>query len=193
MPRLYLSSPSYPSPRSGFSIIELLLVLVISVALLSLVLPDISDELRQRRLLAEQQALLELGRHGRQLALRAPGHWVLCMAAAEVATCSVEGRAGERWLLFDDHNQDGARQSSEPLAQRLHIVADRHRLYAAGRTGLRFSEGARAVDSGSALLCDRRLAQGLRVIFFQSGRIRPSLDANRDGLEDRNGSSLSCS
>jgi Tfp pilus assembly protein FimT len=190
---VYVTPRATSKSRRGFTVIELLLVLTISIALLSVALPNMSDELRQHRLLAEQQALIELGRHGRQLALGSPGHWVLCIAEKELGSCISRGSAGQQWLLFDDHNQDGVRQSTEPLAQRLELTTDSQTLYASGRSSLRFAVGARVVDSGSVLLCDRRLAQGLRVIFFQSGRIRPSLDANQDGLEDRNRSSLSCS
>ena len=178
----------------GLTLIELMFAIALLVLFVTATLMDMGSIIWQQQLRSEQQQLLAAARYARQRALGSPGQWTLCMVAASQSdpSCQRHGDEGDQWLLFDDANSDDTWSPSETLAQRWTIASAQQQLFASGRASLRFSDGWRTIDSGSVLLCNRNMALGVRVIFFQSGSIRLSQDSDGDGLEDRNGTSLQC-
>ncbi|MDC0404067.1 GspH/FimT family pseudopilin [Porticoccaceae bacterium] len=113
-------------------------------------------------------------------------------ATTEQLNCTSQAGKGNTWIVFDDKNDDGKRQPDEKISQQWQLRYTDQQLFASGRSGLRFSNSQRSIDSGSILLCHPKLIHGVRVILFQSGSIRLSEDANNNGREDRNGTSLLC-
>ena len=180
---------------TGFSLIELLLVLPIIVTLLMLGIVQLAQLINRYQLASDQQSVLDSAYFSRQLSLSSPGNWVLCMsrsATTEQLNCTSQAGKGNTWIVFDDKNDDGKRQADEKISQQWQLRYTDQQLFASGRSGLRFSNSQRSIDSGSILLCHPKLIHGVRVILFQSGSIRLSEDANNNGREDRNGTSLLC-
>lgn len=97
---------------AGTTLIELLVVVGLAGILLALGVPYFGDLMNSTRLTSLTNELLVELNLARSEAIRRGQRMVLCKAAND-ATCAVSGGWDQGWLLFEDANNNGARDAGE--------------------------------------------------------------------------------
>ncbi len=189
--------------QGGFSLLELLIVLLIAAALLALAGPAFSTSLQNSRLLAAA------GRLGSDIALARNeastrrSHVALCASADGTICAGSDWESG--WIVFVDDGAgggigaNGARDGNEILLKITEAAAegvtirshnfdysDWIMLQDSGRLG--FAEG------GTFVICDSRGADKARAINLNGvGHTRLATDEDGDGIaEDDRGAPTKC-
>lgn len=166
MPRLILHS------TTGFTLLELLIVLVIAGVAGAIGAPPLADWAAAQRLRAELTALERGFQHARQQAVLRQYDVVIC-PSANGERCAVDGAWSAGWISFVNRDGDSppARDADEPI-----LAA--HRLppsvvLVANRRYYRLRGDLRRATNGRLTLCDRagRVAARSLVVSY-SGRAR---------------------
>ena len=103
---------------SGFSLVELLIVLAVVALLLTFAVPSLSGMLQSSRLTAASNALLASMHLARGEAIKRNSRVVLCKSENGL-TCSSTGGWEQGWIVFHDLNNNGDRDSGETLIERI--------------------------------------------------------------------------
>jgi type IV fimbrial biogenesis protein FimT len=152
-----------PGQSGGFSLPELLIVLVIAGIVLALGAPSFGDFFRNNRLAEASNGLISASQLARTEAIKRQQNVAVCASAnpeaGDAATCS--GGPFTGWLVFEDGNGDCARSAGET---RIAAEASLHPSVRARSSGTcaAFAANGFAVDlpSGVAatqvLFCDER-------------------------------------
>ena len=194
-----------PRPgESGFTLIELMMVLVIVAALLGIAGPSFQEALRRSRLQSSLNDAVSMLSFARAEAVSRNGPVTAC-ASTDGASCG--GQAWEAgWLVFVDDGagagataRDGALGGSEeilrigdPAAQAITLRASN--FPATGN--IIFIESGRLDrdQAGTFTICDDRGAASARALVVNvSGQARLAVDGDGDGVvEDDLGSAVTC-
>ena len=159
--------------ESGFTIIELLLV-VVMIAILSVFgLPAMGDFVKNNRLTTQINTLVGHLAHARSEAVLRSVPVALC-ASSDMATCSgVNWAAG--WIMFIDTDRDGSFDAGEEILQVKQLLAGNNTLTSTVGGGA-FSYDSRGFSaSGTATfsLCDDRGVPYMKSISISNtGRVR---------------------
>lgn len=102
----------------GFTLIEALVSLAVLAGLLASAAPDVSEWLRDLRLEAHANDLLQHLTLARSEAIKRNGHVVLCKSA-DREWCTEQGEWAQGAIVFDDRNNSGTREPGEPLLRRV--------------------------------------------------------------------------
>ena len=188
-------SRSYADP-SGFTLIELMVVLAVLALSLLLAAPAFTDLIRDNRLVSatyEVRATLNLAR-SEALARRAA---VVVCGSANGTSCSKSTDWSGGYLALIGANEDATVDAGNPGQTRLHWAQQSN-----PSVTVTFSRNAVVYDSmGSALgsagtfvFCDDRGASKARgLILTSAGSLSASVDADENGIvEDGAGNDVSC-
>lgn len=176
---------TWPRPGAaaqGFTLVEMLVVLLMSAVALSLAAPGLQNLLATHRLSAATNSFASAFHLARLAAIQRNRPVALC--AGESGTC--HSRASwdwaKGWIVFIDPNRNGVREADEPL---LHSGAAAHSsLLARGNTPLRksviFTAQGFAEQPGGAFAAGRLricapmpLSNNARdLVLSKSGRLR---------------------
>jgi len=180
---------------SGFTLIEMLSVLVIAVTLIAVAVPSFSDTVNRQKANGEASDIISLLAVARSETIKRSKFVTLC-SSIDSAECGGDWQDG--WILFVDEDSNGVRGDDELILR-------------GGQTGQKFILTYRAFGSSSYLrfapfglmlanngtfkLCpedgDARFARA--VIISKLARTRLGRDRDGDGIaEDASGNPLGC-
>lgn len=106
-----------PASR-GFTLVELLVVLCVAGVLLTLSVPSFGRIISSSRLTSASNALLSSMYLARSEAIKRHGRVALCKTIDGVA-CAATGGWEQGWIVFSDTNNNGVRDSDEPIIERI--------------------------------------------------------------------------
>ena len=112
---------SYPKARNavrGFTLIELLIVLAIASILAGTALPSFSGLIRSVRLSSATNNLFSSILLARSEAAKRRARVALCKSL-DGKTCAVSGAWEQGWIVFHDANNNGSRDASEQIVERV--------------------------------------------------------------------------
>ena len=162
---------------SGFSLVELMLVLAVLAVLAAIAVPSYEALMRNARLSTTSGELFAALFHARSEAIRRGRRATLCTSAdGESCTAGIGWEPG--WILFDDENGNGQRDAGEEL---VHVTGARSdRLAIRGNDPVRnyvsyvpsgvTRTASGALQMGTLTVCDRGLAR--KIVISATGRPR---------------------
>ena len=182
-----------PQQLSGFTIIELMIVLAIAAILAALAAPSFTTIIQDNRLVTqvnELQAALGLARSE---AIKTNNNVTTCRSS-DGASCAGSWQNG--WIVFIDNDAYGTVDIDDTIL-RVHgsisgggnsLVFNQTRVI---YTGNGFVRGA---SNGTFTFCDDRGPTSAKAIIISTtGRPRLALDSNNDGtVEGGNGNNVVC-
>jgi type IV fimbrial biogenesis protein FimT len=190
--------PAYGARRRGFTLVELLIVMVVAAVVLAIGAPQFSEFRRNNRLSGASNDLLAALQQARTEAIKRQRPVALCgtadPAAAEPA-CSDGAVAG--WIVFEDADGDCQRAAGEPPVIRREGPIDGALRTAADGNCVTFAPTGFAVDlpdgveAGRMLICDDRgtglqagtaLSAARGIAISRTGRA--SINRDPDTLND---------
>ncbi|MCC7516050.1 MAG: GspH/FimT family pseudopilin [Pseudomonadales bacterium] len=185
-----------PQSLRGYTLLELLAVLVITALLFSLATPSLSSIVRRTEAETRLQTLIGAAQLARSTAISQRQPTVLC-ATADSFTCHSDWTQGA--MVFVDTNDNRKIDGDERVLLQLPATPKGSRLImraALNKQYLRYmSNGMLENTAGSFLYCAANASarEARNVIFNRSGRLRFGSDKNRDGIpENAEGQPLSC-
>jgi len=194
LPRPSRHPHSVPTPgwAGGFSVIELMTVLVVASVLVTLAAPSFRDLMLDNRRTAAINALIASLQDARMESVKRGARVVLCKSS-DGASCSTDDAVTWRsgWLVFVDTDADGTLDDAEKPVIRIEgaISGDTAAAFKGNdnvKNKLIYRPGGDVAQVGTITYCDTRGASKARaVIIASNGRPRSS-DKAADG------SALSC-
>lgn len=179
---------------SGFTLIEVLMVLIITAILASIVAPNFYDFSARSTSKKVIQDLSSLVRFTRNHALHHQNTTVLC-PSTDGKQCEQSWESGA--LIFEDKNDDQRLNGDDVILNFNSPLASKGTItWTALRNYLSFSgQGLSANSAGSFIYCpnnkNEQYAHALIVSF--SGKIRFAEDNNQDGIkESGNNNNIAC-
>lgn len=98
----------------GWTLVEVIVVLVILAVLIAMALPSFLGVIRQTRLAVATHELMSMIALARSEAISRNSRTVLCVATGQ-AGCALDGGWHQGWLLFEDINSNGALDVTEQI------------------------------------------------------------------------------
>jgi len=157
--------------ETGFSLIELMIVMALLAALMTVGAPGLNDLIQSNRMATQTNDVVSMLTYTRGEALRRGARVSIC-PSSDGASCS-----GSDWgiglVVFADLNRDGSLGAGEEILRTLPALAGGATLSAGGGISnvIQFRGTGVAMFSGTLTLCDSRPDQGRRIEIFQTGRI----------------------
>lgn len=140
-------SPAVPAAQSGFTLVELVIVMVMLAILTAIALPSFNDTLVRNRLAAQNNELVAAINLARTLAVQARAQAGVCGANATQSGCAADFANG--FVVWVDENRSGGVDPQE--VRRIGRVDARDEL--TGAADIRFDrQGQRVVPAGAAEL-----------------------------------------
>ncbi len=122
-PRVIRSKSVLPSPQTGFTLVELLVVMTLGVVLLSMAAPSMNGIVNSQRSIALSSELLASMNLARSEAIKRNARAVLCKSA-DGQSCAPSGGWEQGWIVFHDADNDAALDEGEQVIERHGPVAD---------------------------------------------------------------------
>lgn len=104
----------HPRATSGFTLVELMVVIAIVAILLAIGLPSFQGSLRSNRVATTTNELLASLNLARTEAIRSTRPGVLC-ASADGSVCGTDWNAG--WMVWPDLDNDSTRDANEAVVR----------------------------------------------------------------------------
>lgn len=164
-----MPSPAHPH---GFSLFELLFVLIIATTLVCLGLPALGDALARTQLSSGVNQWMTTLAHARGNAVSRSNNVVVCPAAG--GNCVVSSHWHRGWIMFEDRNRNAEYDPDESLLlqgghdDNLRVVSS------SGRQRVRYRPDGTAEGTNLTLtLCGRRgVAYARTIVLNNAGRAR---------------------
>lgn len=158
----------------GFTLIELMMTLSISLILMSLGLPSMGTLLSSSEAKSARQELMTALNFARAGAVTSRRRNVIC-PSSDQSRCTGGLRWDRGWIVFVDANENGLRDANELLisvgnaVQRGVVISS-----TVGRDKVSFrSDGSSAGNNVTFTICDRRgSANATSLVISNPGRIR---------------------
>ena len=109
--------PSHVRTR-GHTLVELMVVLLLLAILVAVAIPSFKGMIRSIRLASASNDMVAGLLAARSEAAKRRVRVALCKSH-DALQCATEGGWEQGWIVFHDTNNDGLRQSSEPVLQRV--------------------------------------------------------------------------
>jgi len=170
-----------PMPRnSGFTLIELIVVMALAAILLTVGVPVFRDFIRGQRIITQTNELIGALNLARSEAIKRGVRVVICRTAGADCATDATGIWEKGWMIYADNNRNGARDASEPIL--------RAGQQAGGKITIRtggaftrwiayqpggFSVGNTHLGNGTFRICDSRGVDQARFVAINTaGRAR---------------------
>lgn len=183
--------------EGGFTLVELLMVLVVGVILLTIGAPAFNDTVKNNRLVASMNALSGMLGSARAEAIAQRATVTVC-SSTDGAECD-EDEWEKGWISFLDLDNDGAVDADDTVLRRANAVPGTISVALAGddATVSYDSQGfARTGANSTFRLCDNRGdAHGRALLVSSTGRVSVATDtsATPDGIvDDADGDNIDC-
>lgn len=163
---------SAPSPQRGLSLVELVMALTVVAIALSASLPLFTDLRAGIQLRANVSHWMSALAQARISAVERGRPVVACPAAGERCEATLFWHNG--WILFEDTDQDGQRDSDEPLLLSTPSNTEVRIGSSSGRQRIRYRpDGSSEGSNVTVTFCDRRGADKARtIVLSNAGRAR---------------------
>ena len=103
-------------PRnSGFTLFELIVVMVLAAIFLTLGVPVFRDFIREQRIIAQTNGLVGALNLARSEATKRGVRVLICRAVGADCATDAAGIWEEGWLIYADNNGNGVRDAEEPI------------------------------------------------------------------------------
>ena len=122
-PRVFRSNLVLPCPQTGFTLVELLVVMTLGVILLSMAAPSMIGMVNSQRSIALSSELFASMNLARSEAIKRNARAVLCKSA-DGLSCARSGGWEQGWIVFHDADNDAALDEGEQVIERHGPVAD---------------------------------------------------------------------
>ena len=184
--------------EGGFTLVELLMVLVVGVILLTIGAPAFNDTVKNNRLVASMNALSGMLGSARAEAIAQRATVTIC-SSTDGAECD-EDEWGKGWISFLDLDNDGEVEvdDGETVLRRANAVPGTISVALVGVTTVRYgSQGFATTGANSTFrLCDDRGdTHGRALLVSSTGRVSVATDtdAEPDGIvDDAAGGNIDC-
>ena len=175
----------------GYSLLEVLVSLSLLLLLSSLLAPSFTELKARRTVSLKAWEIKRSMEYARSLAITQNTPMILC-TVTETYQCVKQN--GSRLVVFNDQNRDYQWSADESLYRDIDVGDAQLKLSATfGLAYVKFLRSGRIGGSGNFQICVPGAGDfGRQVIYFRSGRIRLSKDSNRDGYDEKSGSSIRC-
>lgn len=168
--------------RTGFTLVEALVVLVLMALLLTLAAPSLKGLRQRQQLRGQAEAFWNSLTLARAEAMARQQRVTVC-AQSVVGDCDATGPWQRGWLVFVDTNRNGQREAEELVLQRQGTLPDGMSLVGNTpvRRALAYAEEGRSVSvsggflAGTLTFCQDGQGQGWNVVINAVGR--PRLEA----------------
>lgn len=185
------------TPFSGFTLIEVLLVLSMLAIALNITAPQFRDRIEDLRSASAMRHLSSLFSLARQEALIRQRPVIVC-ALTDDQRCHRNWTENSTIAVFIDQNNDRRLDSSDKKLKELQWPLKRGEISwraSLARNYLQFESNGGTWQNGTLYYCpvslDARKARAL--VISHSGRNYKTIDSNGDGIrEDRSGKNLRC-
>ena len=172
------TEPSYLSPSSGFSLIELTIALAIFALLVGLGLPSYRDWIASRQLANHAEFLVETLNLARSEAVKRGTRVNVCKSI-DGKQCAASGGWSAGWIMFEDDNLDGSLESAESLIRRegppgngITVTANRPLDNYVSYTTFGYARLLNgALQMGTFVVC-KSGQKAIYVVLANSGRVR---------------------
>lgn len=166
---------------TGYSLIELMLVLILLVLIPALVAPAFSGIVNSRRINSGAEAIYNSLLLARSEAAKRNGKVVVCKSATGVA-CASTGDWNQGWIVFHDENNNSLVDEGEAIVYREAALSERIRLSGNGPVSSYVSYGPHgktimisgAFQAGTITACipSKGRTEARQVVINSSGRAR---------------------
>lgn len=163
----------------GFTLVELLMALAVMAILGTFAVPSFHSLMDSSKLTAASNALLSSMHLARSEAIKRGNRVVLCKTADGVV-CAERGGWEQGWMVFQDTNNNGERDSNEVVIQRIQPLAASLRL-TGNSTVARYvsflaTGGTRLVgggfQAGTLTVCNQSAGEARLIVLNAVGRPR---------------------
>lgn len=179
----YVSGHQLPGAGhvSGFTLIELMVTIAIAAILATLAIPSFKEVINNSRLKSHSTAFYSSLLLARSEAIKRNGRVVLCKSA-DGATCTTTGNWQQGWLIFADASNNGTRETSEAVIQKVAALSGDFVLkgnekvvnyVSYSSTGATKFKGSEAFQAGTFTLCQRAVSNGQSRSILISATGRP--------------------
>ncbi len=162
---------------SGFSLIELLMVLAVVAILLTAVLPDMRHLVAQERTAASVNELRTSLALARSSAITRQTFIHTC-SSEDGQTCTRSEHWQMGWIVFEDRNHNKQRDAGENLLHVVGPLGNSTQITLRGSFGIRhylkYKPDGSAFPNGSFLICHPDSGVGKALVIIHSGRVRLS-------------------
>ncbi|MGV3572732.1 MAG: GspH/FimT family pseudopilin [Ramlibacter sp.] len=165
----------------GFNLVEVAVTLAILGTLTGFAAPDMAEMIHAQRLGGVTNDVLQQLHLARSEAIKRNRRVALC-TSSDGAWCAEGGGWDQGWILFEDLNNSGTRESTEPLLERLLPIPPGYRLSANAPLSRYVSYSptgvarmtSNAFQAGTFTLCRHSLepVEGRQIIVNTGGRPR---------------------
>ena len=157
----------------GFTLVELLMTLAVVAVLVTFAVPSFHSMLDSGKLTTASNALLSSIQLARSEAIRRGGRVVLCKSSDGLA-CAERGGWEQGWMVFHDANNDGERDRSEPVIQRMQPLAASLRLTGNSTVAkdVSFLSTGGGFQAGTLTVCNPSAGQARLIVLNAAGRPR---------------------
>lgn len=199
-------SHSRKTIQAGFTLVELMIVLVVAVILLTVAVPNFNDLMRNNRMVTAVNAMAGAMNAARSEAIAQRRPVTICPSTNGTA-CG--GTWSDGWIAFLDEDRDGVVDTGETVVRRGNAAHPTISIELAGLTdpdsfiffrpsGFPYEVGAAAgsdFSGGTYVFCDERGDTHARALNIgTTGRVSLATDTDGDGIVNgADGDNVSCS
>ncbi|WP_156507713.1 GspH/FimT family pseudopilin [Halioglobus sp. HI00S01] len=191
-----------PRYQKGFSLIEVMIVLVIAGIALALAVPSFTGSIDRSKRFGTVEDIYSAVRSARAEAANGFTETVIC-ASADGSTCRDENIWEDGWIVFRDDGSGGgtarnmARDPNEPLAALSGPAPSGITVRTVNFTNsgaVAFNASGQASDRGTFTVCGSLgAANSSAVVLNRSGQPRLAVDSGGDGTVDNDaGANITC-
>lgn len=170
--------------QAGFTLVELMIVLVVAVILLTVAVPNFNDLMRNNRMVTAVNAMAGAMNAARSEAIAQRKPVTVCESSSGTG-CTTTGNWNQGWIVFVDENTNGTVDSGDVIVRRVNAIHPEIEVAFVGATKVRYNtQGFATSDSiGYFRFCDDRGSMhGRAVIVAPTGRISLATDTDGDGI-----------
>ena len=177
--------------QRAFTLLEMMVTITLLGLLIGLGLPQFTSFIQKSHAKSVTHSLAKMLSFARHQAVNLSVPVLLCPLDS-TQKCSADWKRPVSIFIDDNNNQQ--LDSGEQLL-RQQVLLDGGDYYSMSRQAIRFrSDGTAPGDNFTFVVCPKKASSpyAAALIMSDTGRVYHSSDSDGDGLEDLNGSSLSC-